>query len=376
MLIHDVRTLIMHTLKQDKNVITELLTTNKYFVAHPGDNQYAKEHFEKNIADLSRKNYIEEMVAKKKADIEKNQKNRKLKPEEITKRINEEKKKAERAVKSLKEAQANKLNAFPGFPFSRKSRGIGDLIYIEPYNLPSSGRHSTQHWNWPVKQPFEMPKEQRAGILTHPAWLAAHSLNDGNDPIHRGIWVRKKLLAGVLGDVPPDVDASVPSDPHRTLRERLEVVRDERCWRCHAKMNPLGEPFEIFDDWGRYRTHIYFDEKREIYNRRDNDFKKKLEQKKLTKKPVNSTGSIDGSGDPKIDGGVQDAIEMIHRLAKSDRARQSFIRHLFRYIMGRNEMLSDSKTLVEAEQAYLKSGGSFKELVVSLISSDSFLYRR
>jgi hypothetical protein len=44
--------------------------------------------------------------------------------------------------------------------------------------------------------------------------------------------------------------------------------------------------------------------------------------------------------------------------------------------MGRNEMLSDSKTLVEAEQAYLQSGGSFQALVVSLLSSDSFLYRR
>ena len=44
--------------------------------------------------------------------------------------------------------------------------------------------------------------------------------------------------------------------------------------------------------------------------------------------------------------------------------------------MGRNEMLSDSKTLIEADRAYLESGGSFKALVISLLSSDSFLYRR
>ena len=36
---------------------------------------------------------------------------------------------------------------------------------------------------------LKMPKEQRAGLLTHPAWLTAYSLNEGNDPIHRGIWV-------------------------------------------------------------------------------------------------------------------------------------------------------------------------------------------
>ena len=67
---------------------------------------------------------------------------------------------------------------------------------------------------------------------------------------------------------------------------------------------------------------------------------------------------------------------MLHRIGRSDIARQSFIRHLFRYFMGRNEMLSDSQTLINAEKAYLEHGGSFKELVVSLLSSDSFLYRR
>ena len=74
--------------------------------------------------------------------------------------------------------------------------------------------------------------------------------------------------------------------------------------------------------------------------------------------------------------GMIAAVEMMQRLGRSDRARQSFIRHLFRYFMGRNEMLSDSKTLIEAEKAYLDQGGSFKALVVSLLSSDSFLYRR
>ena len=44
--------------------------------------------------------------------------------------------------------------------------------------------------------------------------------------------------------------------------------------------------------------------------------------------------------------------------------------------MGRNELLTDSKTLIAADQAYLESGGSFNALIVSLLTSDSFLYRR
>jgi hypothetical protein len=73
---------------------------------------------------------------------------------------------------------------------------------------------------------------------------------------------------------------------------------------------------------------------------------------------------------------VKDAFDLIDRLAKSPRVRQSFIRHAFRFFMGRNEMLSDSRTLMEADKAYLQSSGSFRAVVVSLLTSDSFLYRK
>ncbi|MDC0279173.1 DUF1585 domain-containing protein, partial [bacterium] len=66
----------------------------------------------------------------------------------------------------------------------------------------------------------------------------------------------------------------------------------------------------------------------------------------------------------------------IQQLAKSERVRQSMIRHVFRYFMGRNERLTDSATLIEADRVYVESGGSFNELLVSLLTSDSFLYRK
>jgi hypothetical protein len=56
--------------------------------------------------------------------------------------------------------------------------------------------------------------------------------------------------------------------------------------------------------------------------------------------------------------------------------RQSIIRHAFRYFMGRNEVLSDSKTMIDADQAYVTSGGSFDAVIVSLLTSDSFIYRK
>ena len=39
-------------------------------------------------------------------------------------------------------------------------------------------------------------------------------------------------------------------------------------------------------------------------------------------------------------------------------------------------MLSDSRTLMDADQAYVESGGSFDAVIVALLTSDSFIYRK
>lgn len=205
-----------------------------------------------------------------------------------------------------------------------------------------------------LPQPYKRPN--RAGMLTHPAWLIAHSLNDSTDPIRRGKWVRERLLGGVIPDIPITVDASIPEDHTKTLRDRLQKTERAECWRCHKKMNPLGYAFEIYDDFGRYRMA-------EILGDGDT-------------KAVNARSELTDTGEPGLDGEFQDALELISRLADSDKVRQCMIRHVFRYFMGRNETLSDSKTLISADRAYLESGGSFKALLISLLSSDSFLYRK
>ena len=74
-------------------------------------------------------------------------------------------------------------------------------------------------------------------------------------------------------------------------------------------------------------------------------------------------------------GDVKNPIALVHRLAKSPHVEQVFIRHMFRFFMGRNETLGDAKTLQEAHKAYRQSGGSFNEAVISLLASDSFLLR-
>ena len=67
---------------------------------------------------------------------------------------------------------------------------------------------------------------------------------------------------------------------------------------------------------------------------------------------------------------------MMERLGRAERVRQSFLRHVFRFWMGRNEVPRDSRTLRAMDRAYVESGGSFKETLVALLTSDSFLYRK
>ena len=67
---------------------------------------------------------------------------------------------------------------------------------------------------------------------------------------------------------------------------------------------------------------------------------------------------------------------MIEKLAASERVAQVFVRHAFRFWMGRNESLNDAPVLQAAYAAYRDNGGSMKALITSLVTSDAFLYRK
>ena len=67
---------------------------------------------------------------------------------------------------------------------------------------------------------------------------------------------------------------------------------------------------------------------------------------------------------------------MIAKLAESERVEQVFVRHAFRFWMGRNETLNDAPVLQAAHKAYRDNGGSMKALITSLVTSDAFLYRK
>ncbi|MEO1619241.1 MAG: DUF1588 domain-containing protein, partial [Planctomycetota bacterium] len=375
-------------LTEDTDVFARLLTTNQFFVLHTKSNEEGQRivadwrRAYEGLKDTNWKNNTEQAL------LENFEAHKDLFAIIRIKDLREDRRKHhvrdyERFM-SFFEHTFGKGTTPITFPWF--FHGGQKFRHSEIYNLPpvpgggplgyqgrwSRGKYeAVETWDFPVVQPF--PVKHRKGILTHPAWLLAHSQNTETDPVRRGRWIREKLLAGRVPDVPITVDAQIPEDHHRTLRERLDSVTKKRdCWKCHQQMNPLGLTFEIFDDFGRYRT----DESLEHPDNLIEQGNGKTSASVYRTKPVNAAGYLSGTGDSELDGEVADAFDLMDRLARSERVRQSIIRHAFRYFMGRNEILSDSQTLIDADHAYVKSGGSFRAVVVSLLTSDSFRYRK
>ena len=227
-------------------------------------------------------------------------------------------------------------------------------------------------------QTLEPAKVRRAGVLTHPAWLGAHALAFENDPnvVHRGKWIREKILCQDIPDLPITVEAAFdPETKHQSARQRMTEQVDERlfcknldkeglvhdncpeeektlpyCQGCHSLMNPLGYPFEIYNHAGFLRKEDHG-------------------------QPPDGSATLRGMPDPDLDGPVKDAVELSQKLGDSPYVKRCFIRQSFRYFMGREETLADACTLSQMEHAYDMSEGSFSAMLIGLFQSDTFLYR-
>ena len=347
--------LIELILEKDTNVLKELLTTQQV-VATRNDNMYfgrknnaeereaavaarkiaEAEQAKKDAAQLA---VMEKEVAQLEAELEGGQKNNRAQ-----KNLNRKKKSLEAA---RKRAANNKKRNRGNTNVNIASANLTGQKIFARVSRRSFGNGSMN----PNRTLSTAPRGQRLGILTHPSWLVSHSDAMDNHAILRGRWIRERLLGGGVPDVPITVNAMLPEEPRATLRERMRVTREAYCWTCHEKMDPLGLPFEMYNHAGLLRTA-------------------ELGQ------PVDTSGEIIDSGDPSIDGPVADALELINKLAGSERVEQVFVRHAFRFWMGRNETINDGPVLQAAHRAYRDNGGSMNALLTSLLSSDAFLYRQ
>ncbi|WP_437679265.1 DUF1592 domain-containing protein [Sorangium sp. So ce131] len=199
-------------------------------------------------------------------------------------------------------------------------------------------------------QLVDLPPDQRAGVLTQPAFLAVHAHPDQTSPVLRGKAIRQKFMCQEPPPPPPDVDLTLPEgEVGVTARERFsQHSSDARCAGCHELMDPIGFAFENYDSVGAYRT----EEGGQV---------------------IDSSGEIVRSAD--MNGPFVGVRELAEKLAGSAEVRDCLATQWFRFTAGRFETDGDACSLGELRATFNGTEGDLVELIVATTQTEAFMYR-
>ncbi len=192
----------------------------------------------------------------------------------------------------------------------------------------------------------------RGGILGLAATLAQQSGASRTSPILRGNWVSEVLLGEKLPRPPKDVPR-LPEDETATegltVRQLVEKhSSDDRCAKCHARIDPFGYALEGFDAIGR---------------RRDKD---------LADRPIDARTRLPDGTELDGLGGLRNYLLSTRR----DVFVRQFCRKLLGYSLGRGVQLSDGPLLDEMDRQLAKNGYHFSAAVETILRSRQFQHRR
>ncbi len=208
--------------------------------------------------------------------------------------------------------------------------------------------------NGPQTETFErveLDPSRASGVLTQGSILAVTGKPNQSSPVHRGKFVRERLLCQILPPPPNNVVATPPDlSPDLTTRERYsEHSKNPACSGCHIKMDPIGFGFEHYDGIGEWRD-------------KENGL------------PIDDTGQLVDTRN--IDGPFQGVVDLGKKLAESEEARQCVATQWFRYGYGRAEGADDYCSMQKLQETFALKGFNVKELLVALTQTDAFRYRR
>ncbi len=198
-----------------------------------------------------------------------------------------------------------------------------------------------------------LPATQRRGVLTQGAFLATHAHTAATSPVARGLHVLEQMLCQDMPPPPPEAEnASAPTpSPGASLRDQLTALTSgPLCSSCHQRINPLGFAFETYDAIGGFRSKDEFG------------------------RAIDARGNLTGSD---VDGPFKDAVDLMERLAASKQAHQCVVKQVFRFGYGRGEeQATDGCVLDQLDDAFARSSGNVRDLLIALTQTDAFRYRR
>lgn len=195
----------------------------------------------------------------------------------------------------------------------------------------------------------ELDPTKRAGLLTHVGILASLAHANQTDPVHRGKFVRERLLCQAVPPPPQNANITPPAvAPGLTTRERFAQHRaSPSCAGCHAMMDPIGLGFEHYDALGQWRDT-------------DNGF------------PVDATGEVKGSD---VEGPFDGAVALSQKLAQSQEVKDCFVQTWFRFAHGRSVTDADNANLAVLNRDFAAHSFQVSELLVAMTQTRSFRFR-
>lgn len=222
-----------------------------------------------------------------------------------------------------------------------------DANLAEIYGMtpPSSG------FAW---QPYEGPGE-RAGILSHGAFLSVAGKFGDSSPTQRGKLIRDRLLCQVIPPPPPDVNVDEPptSETSPCKWDRYAEHRESgSCAGCHNQMDPVGFGLENFDQTGRWRAH-------------DNGEPDCI---------ITGDGELFGAGPNGETIPFNGPAELGGALLQSGAVESCLVKQVFRFAAGRREQPEDGPFLDMLDASFSESH-RFEALLLDVVTAKAFGYR-
>ncbi|MGK0358269.1 MAG: hypothetical protein ACI9U2_000553 [Bradymonadia bacterium] len=200
----------------------------------------------------------------------------------------------------------------------------------------------------------DLPEDERAGLLTRLAFLAAHAGPVEKSPIQRGVFVRAQLLCGPLPPPPPTVDNTPIQRGGRADDGRARSIRQftairtagRDCAGCHDLINPAGFVFGQYDARGRFgREESGVDRFGDAYV-----------------VPVDAQAELVGAD---FDPSIADAVALSEAVAGSDHVHDCFVEHWLRAVLARDLTRADDCDLQALQDTFTASGGRLSTLMTA-----------
>jgi hypothetical protein len=195
----------------------------------------------------------------------------------------------------------------------------------------------------------DLPPERR-GILSHGSVLSNTGGEVETSPIVRGLFVRRRLLCGVLPPPPPGVAATAePDAENKPKRDLFNQDRLAACRGCHLLINPIGFGLENFDSTGRYRTT----ERGE---------------------PVDANGNL-ANQDATDSKAFSSSAGFFSALAESSELTSCFVLRAYQFALGRPAGIEDKPVLAGLTRKFRSNNFNIANLMMEIASSDAFTTR-